>query len=506
LTGGAAAAAAAAHRGAPGRPADRRPWAASHALIDRTVVAQTFAMRREVSEARLARSGPVLEPGWAYGSVIRDRSGLFRMWYMGEPAYTEYYATSRDGIRWERPALDIVAPATGAGSNAFLSAKQKDRHGRWLVDSIGPEGFSVLDSEVEPHPAAKARFTALYLADFGSRSSGEGKGLGLGYSDDGIRWVADERNPIIPGWHDTGNCLMFDARIGKYRIYGRPPVFVSLGRNSNRLLSCMESDDLVHWSSPRTVLETDERDADGLHLTDEGALGGKGESSIRGRDRQFYGMSVFPAAGVYIGLAQIYDVPAGTTWLELCHSRDGLEWQREPLREPFIAPRPGTWERWQVRPAMASPPVRVADEHWIYYSVSPHSHHEGKAMSGRAIACRAMKVDRWVGYRSGAAKGELLTHALESEPRLWLNARIEGDGEVRVAVLDEWGRAIEGFTESECRPIHGDSIRHEVQWGERAVIPAGKPIRLRLLSRNASLYAFSLGESLPPAEAAGARG
>jgi hypothetical protein len=433
------------------------------------------------------------------------------MWYMGEPPYTEYYATSRDGLQWERPALDLVAPATGAGANAFLSARQKDRNGRWLVDSVGPEGFSVLDAEVEPHPAAKDRFTALYLADFGRRPSGDGKGLGLAYSADGIRWVADERNPLIPGWHDTGNCLVYDAPLRRYRIYGRPPVHVSLGRNANRLLGCMESDDLAHWSTPRTVLDTDERDADGLHLTDEAALsrgaakeggagegaGGAGGTSVRGRDRQFYGMSVFPAAGVRLGLAQVYDVPAGTTWLELCYSLDGLEWRREPLREPFIAPRPGTWERWQVRPAMASPPVRVGDEHWIYYSVSPHSHHEGKAMTGRAIACRAVKLDRWIRYRSAASEAELLTHPVESKPRLFLNAATEGAGEIRVAVADDWGRDLPGFTARECIPIRGDSIRHEVRWGERAALPAGRSIRLRILSRDSSLYAFYLGDGPP---------
>ena len=78
-----------------------------------------------------------------------------------------------------------------------------------------------------------------------------------------------------------------------------------------------------------------ERDADGLHLTDEGALSGKGETSIRGRDRQFYGISVFQASGAYVGLAQVYDLPSGMTWIELCHSRDGLDWEREPA--PVLA-------------------------------------------------------------------------------------------------------------------------------------------------------------------------
>ena len=347
----------------------------TYAFIDESVVAQTFAMRREAPEPEPLGEGPVLTPGWAYGSVIRDPgTGLFRMWYMSSPAYCEYYATSEDGIAWERPKLDLVSPELGAGPNAFMSVWQRDAGGAWLVGETGPEGFSVIDADVQPHPAAKARFTALYLASFGERCKMPTFcGLCLAHSDDGLHWRADEHNPVIPGWHDTSNCLMYDERTGKYLILGRPPVYVETGTHANRLVSRMESEDLIHWSSPLVILDTDDRDADAFELTDEGRLK-KGVDEIpeeatvkiRGRDRQFYGMTGFHDAGMYIGLAQMYDVPSGNTWLELVHSRDGLDWIREPRREPYIPSRPDTWER-QVRPAMATPPVAVGDELWIYW-------------------------------------------------------------------------------------------------------------------------------------------
>ncbi len=41
------------------------------------------------------------------GSVLRDeKTGAFRMWYA--QANGVLYATSTDGIRWERPILNIV--------------------------------------------------------------------------------------------------------------------------------------------------------------------------------------------------------------------------------------------------------------------------------------------------------------------------------------------------------------------------------------------------------------
>ncbi|MFH1742703.1 MAG: hypothetical protein ABIH23_27165 [bacterium] len=463
-----------------------------YVLLDRRIVAQAFAMRREAPTPQTVHDGPLLTEAWAYGSVLRDKTGLFRMWYMGSPPYCEYYATSTDGIVWDKPDLNIVPAKYGTGANAFLHVQQKDKNGRLLVGQAGPEGFSVLDAESQPHPSAKDRYTVLYLAGLGKEGEEDGvSGLCIAYSDDGIHWWADEHNPVVDGWIDTSNCLMYDEKRKKYLIFGRPPVHVVLGRNANRMVSCMESDDLIHWSSPRTVFDTDERDADGLRLTDEGKLKDPPSEkvSIRGRDRQFYGMTAFMMNGLYIGLPQVYDIPSGNTWLELCHSSDGRNWLREPLREPYIGPRSGTWESRQVRPAMATPPVRVGDELWIYYSASPDPHHAGKAMKDRGIGCRSLKIDRWVAYRSEDMEAELLTHPLEAGERLFLNAKTEPDGWIRVAVVEENGRDIEGLTREDCAPITGDSIRHEVLWKKATMFPK-RPIRLRIFSCHASLYAF----------------
>jgi hypothetical protein len=41
------------------------------------------------------------------GVVVDPRDGLFKMWYMGGYRMNTCYALSRDGIRWERPDLDV---------------------------------------------------------------------------------------------------------------------------------------------------------------------------------------------------------------------------------------------------------------------------------------------------------------------------------------------------------------------------------------------------------------
>ena len=227
-------------------------------LIDSRIVAQTFTMRREVQHPHLLSDEPVLRDGQAYGSVLRDSSGQWRMWYLGEPVYCEYYATSDDGRNWHRPELDLVAPEVRGelnGPNAFLCRNQKDALGKWLVGAAGPEGFCVLDAQTTPHPAAKARFTALYLAQTESES-----GMYIAHSEDGVRWTADTGRPVIQGWRDTSSVLLYDGRTKKYVWYGRPGAYAATEWHANRLIARKESEDLIHWTPDRTVLDTDEAD------------------------------------------------------------------------------------------------------------------------------------------------------------------------------------------------------------------------------------------------------
>ena len=46
---------------------------------------------------------------------------------------------------------------------------------------------------------------------------------------------------------------------------------------------------------------------------------------------------------------------------------------------------------------------------------------------------------------------------------LELNADSEG-GSIRVEVLDQEGKVIEGFSKDDCEAITTDGLRHQVQW------------------------------------------
>ena len=462
----------------------------TYRLVDESIVAQAFAMRRQQYEPVTIQDEPMLENSSGYGTVLQDpETGLFRMWYLGGPGYKESYATSENGITWDLPDLGIHPADKFGRKNAFLDKEQMDENGHWLGGNTGPEGFCVLDSKITPHPKAKERYTVMYLA---SVQDGVG-GYCIAYSADGLKWYADEHNPVVSGWMDTNNCMIWDPEIGKYVIYGRPPVRNVLAPHANRYVMRMESEDLVNWSPPRTVLNTDERDADPWKPIDEAALAGRDEPLIRGKDKQLYGITVFKLDKLYLGILQIYDVPSGHCWMELVHSDDGIDWKREPNREPFMPTRPGTWESGMVLPAMNGCPTVVGDEVRIYYGGSNALHHKCDVMGKEGVSCRTLPLDRWVGYHAAEVEGELMTHALPAGKRLSLNAAVKENGFLKVFLTDAWGKEIPGYTLDDATPVTGDAISHEIRWGDKTELPQDTgDIRVHVRSCNASVWAFTM--------------
>src|SRR4030095_1486904 len=93
-------------------------------FVDDFLIAET-TLKRTFHLAKYHPASPVLKPDQPWevenpdqgaAMVFSDgvwhdpKDGLFKMWYLvGESASTGY-ATSRDGIRWEKPSLDVRPP------------------------------------------------------------------------------------------------------------------------------------------------------------------------------------------------------------------------------------------------------------------------------------------------------------------------------------------------------------------------------------------------------------
>ena len=94
---------------------------------------------------------------------------------------------------------------------------------------------------------------------------------------------------------------------------------------------------------------------------------------------------------------------------------------------------------------------------------------------------------------AGYDGGEFTTPPLVFDgSRLELNFDGSAGGWCRVELRDAQGRPIPGFTESDADRISGNSTSVGVTWGGGSDLSElrGRPVVLRFLMRDASLYAF----------------
>ena len=129
---------------------------------------------------------------------------------------------------------------------------------------------------------------------------------------------------------------------------------------ANRLVACVESDELVHWDSSQVVLDTGGRDAPAVSTVD------RGDRYPRGRDCQFYGMMVAPHQDSYIGMANYLNEVTGEMDVRLMHSFEGIQWQREPVQQVFMGPAAGAWDSGHLGFVQGGSPARVEDDLYFY--------------------------------------------------------------------------------------------------------------------------------------------
>jgi len=482
---------------------DTLPGERSFSLIDARLAEDTHLLRRLVEMPRLRHPEPVLEPAQAYGSVLRDGEGRWTMWYLhgrfkpdpdrpqDSMGYITRMALSDDGLHWSLPSLGKVELDGNTDNNIVMGKFYHDRQGRDLTGNTGPEGFCVIDREDYPYPHTRARYTCLFLS---SPSKGYG-GLSLAFSDDGIEWEGYPGNPILPGWHDTSASFFYDPRIERYVIYTRPPITAG-GHSANRKIARLESPDLIQWSLPRVVLDTDEGDH-----PDPGV--GKTEKRVRGRDRQWYGITAFPWQNLTIGLGWLYDVPSGHMSVELLHSYDGIDWRREPGRELWLTDGQPEGLEGKMYVTMASPPICVDDEMRIYASAANRNHHTPKAERKKPAQMLALSLpqDRWVRYEPVPGHvGALLTQPFQWRGgRIFLNAAIREGGSIKVEVCDALGNPLTFWDLDKIDPLTGprdDTRMPLLYWGEHQKdlfrLPDQTAVRLRFHLDQASLYGWTL--------------
>ena len=169
-------------------------------------------------------------------------------------------------------------------------------------------------------------------------------------------------------------------------------------------------------------------------------------------------------------------------------SLDGKKWHRYD-RQSYARPAPGEHMVYMGRGAV----VR-RDEIW-QYGIAYQTHHgevDLRAKHGDGTIYRfVQRLDGFVSADSGT-RGRLITRPLECNgATLRLNVDSDGIGSARVALLDEFGEPIDGYTIESCNPVKLNSTNAIVSWRGRSDIDLrGKRVRIVIESNRTKLYAL----------------
>ncbi len=453
-------------------------------FLDLRQVTRIERLYRRVHQPQRHPANPILrgENPWEklaslYGTVLRDPSdGVFKMWYLTGP-YVDGriqvrgrealgnitllgYATSHDGVHWDKPDLGQV-DVEGSSANNLIE-----------IGRSNCEGIAVLYDEHDPDP--QRRYKGFYWEHGGINTfmewqgktiwgEGEGDGMWVSFSPDGVHWTECGNNPVIAMGSDSTQSLVWDPSIERYVAFGR---MGSGGRKVARAVS----EDAVHFEAPELVFEADDWDEEGT---------------------QFYGMPLNIYEGVYLGMVWVYrEGVDGTIDTSLATSRDGIHWERVLDRQTFLSLGPvGGWEDGMVR--ITQNFTVVGDEIYLYYGGVQGAHTGRKfsvveRRSQPMLGLATLRRDGFVSVEAGEEEGWLLTHPVLIEGST-LHLNVESRGAVRVELTDDTGIPLQGYA---ATVQAGDYLDATLDFAEPLAVLRGREVRLRVSMQRANLYSY----------------
>ena len=414
--------------------------------------AQQVLHRPVPAEVVLVTGAPCEGNTSAYYTIFRD-GDLFRMYYRGSHADSNMksthrevtcYAESHDGIHWTKPELGLFE---------FEGSKKNNI----VWDGIGTHCFTVFkDRNPDCPPAAR------YKAISRGRPVGK-KGLYIFQSPDGLHWKLMADNPVITeGYFDSQNLAFWDPHARIYRAYHR--TFV----DGVRAIMTQTSPNYRNWSRPMLLKYPAGTPREHLYTNT---------------------VTNYPGAEhILLGFPTRY-LPNEKSRVEpvLMTSRDGIHfrrWAKAVVPETAPKDRGGNRSNYMTW-GMVELPGRP-HEFSVY---ATEAYYEGPDSRVRRFVYRR---DGLVSLR--AKRGTATTRAITfGGKELVLNYQAHSDqGRIRVAVQHEDGRAIEGLTAADCRPLVGDHIEQRVAWKRGADLSpwAGKSVRLQFVVEGADLFSF----------------
>lgn len=430
-------------------------------FVDDFLIAETN-LRRTFHTATYHQATPVLRPDkpwentppnpcamvFSDGVWYDPQDRLFKMWYMGGYVRSTCYATSKDGIRWEKPLLDVQK-----GTN--------------IVHAGGRDSTTVWLDQEEKDPDRRYKL-------FRSHRAKPGWALSLHFSKDGIHWTdAGLSGPC------GDRTTVFWNPFRKLWVYGIRSGALTRSRDYWENAAVLEG---AKWKAgqPHPWVGADRLDSkrDDLKI-----------------QPQLYNLDCVAYESVLLGLFSIWrgQPKDRAKPNEVCagFSREGFWWHR-PDRRAFlpVSEKHGDWNWGNVQSAGGCCLV-VGDK--LYFYVSGRAGVKGSMASGvSTTGLGVLRRDGFASMDAGSKEGTLTTRPVRFKGKhLFVNLDA-AKGELRVEVLDEKSKVIEPFGRGSAGAMDGDHTLRGVGWEAANDLSAltGKPVRFRFYLKNARLYSF----------------
>ncbi len=439
-------------------------------LIDELDNARLVLHRPVRREVAIDNDNPWEQYGVSYMTVFRD-GDKFRAWYRADGADFDKgkrramgaYAESDDGIHWDKPKLGLIEFGGSKENNLIWN---------------GPGANMSVFKDGNPNVPDDERYKAFVRS---------GDILGL-VSPDGLRWRLVRKEPLLTDRpFDSHNIVFWDDREKQYVAYTRGIRREGqLGHGTTksfkkgvRWIRRSTSPDFRNWS-PLEPITTGDAPLEQFYTN----------SAIRYHRAPQY-VFMFPSRFVNARETQPgWKAGKGVSDIVFLSSRDGLRFERT-FNEAFLRPGPdqGNWHERGVfmeRGILQTSPAELslyAMQNWRLESVH--------------IQRLTLRTDGFVSVQGPYAGGELVTKPLVfAGGKFHMNYATSAAGSLRVELQDADGEPLPGFALEDCPEIFGDEIDGEIRWRNEPSLSklAGRPVRLRVVLKDADLYAFQFGD------------
>ena len=415
-----------------------------------------------------------------YGTVICI-GDTFHMWYNGNygPTTVKHicyervnccicYATSKDGVNWEKPELGLVE---------FTGSKKNN-----IVDLPGAADLwstcAVLYEPEDPDP--NRRFKMAYE----TKSSG---GENVAFSPDGLRWKILEK--VLPSIEMTG----ITKHRGIYYVNGQSGGHRPIGA---RRLVTFASADFEHWS-PCGAL--------GLERSQD-VTGPSTEADAHQYEEVHLGAGLWNRGNVIVGIyGQWHGHFSGdrrrlTMDLGLALSYDAIHFHEPIPGFRFIPAREQPGSPWAIGPALMQGQgmENFGDQTLYWYSL------------WRGTGGSGIRLVTWPRDRLGMLKPfspstpqtiSCPIQMLEGQGKVYVNASGLGEySQLRIGLMDEGFRPVAGYSGEDAAIIAEDGLRTPVWWKDGdSLLPSHGLVRLGIhfagiRPEDCRLHAIYIGE------------